>query len=222
MEAIQGCQKQVVFDRVSVCSTCNGTKCKPGSSPSTCSTCGGSGQVMYKQGYMSIAMVCNMCNGEGSMIRNPCMTCYGKGYTNLNVKESINIPKGVDDNMNLRLQKKVNFLFNYQLFQGHYSANGQHGDLYVKLKIKPHAYFKREQFDIYTTNFISITQAVLGGKIKVKTLYGDVYVNVDPGTNDGDTKKLLNYVSLKFIIHSFSLGYYKNGPQSKSKRTPLH
>jgi molecular chaperone DnaJ len=107
MEAIQGCQKQVVFDRVSVCSTCNGTKCKPGSSPSTCSTCGGSGQVMYKQGYMSIAMVCNSCNGEGSMIRNPCMTCYGKGYTNMNVKESINIPKGVDDNMNLRLQKKV-------------------------------------------------------------------------------------------------------------------
>jgi len=107
MEAIQGCQKQVVFDRVSVCSTCNGTKCKPGSSPSTCTTCGGSGQVMYKQGYMSIAMMCNSCNGEGTTIRNPCMTCYGKGYTNLNVKESINIPKGVDDNMNLRLQKKV-------------------------------------------------------------------------------------------------------------------
>jgi molecular chaperone DnaJ len=71
---------------------------------------------MYKQGYMSIAMVCNMCNGEGSMIRNPCMTCYGKGYTNLNVKESINIPKGVDDNMNLRLQKKVNFNFNHLMF----------------------------------------------------------------------------------------------------------
>jgi molecular chaperone DnaJ len=113
------------------------------------------------------------------------MTCYGKGHTNSQVKETINIPKGVDDNMNLRLQKK-----------GHYSTNGQHGDLYVKVKIKPHQYFKREQFDIYTTNYISVSQAVLGGKIKVRTLYGEISVTVDPGTNDGDTKKLMNYVRI--------------------------
>ncbi len=188
MEAIQGTQKNVVFDRVSVCSTCNGSKCKPGSAPTQCSTCGGSGQVFYKQGFMSIAMMCSSCNGEGSMIRNPCMTCYGKGYTNASAKETINVPKGVDDNMNLRLQKK-----------GHYSTNGQHGDLYVKVKIKPHSYFKREQFDIYTTNYISVSQAVLGGKLKVKTLYGEVQVNVDPGTNDGDTKKLLNYVYIHLL-----------------------
>jgi hypothetical protein len=107
MEAIQGAQKIVSFDRISVCTTCHGSKCKPGSSPSVCTSCGGSGQVMYKQGFMSIAMPCNGCNGEGSTIRNPCLTCYGKGYTNISVKENINIPKGVDDNMNLRMQKKV-------------------------------------------------------------------------------------------------------------------
>jgi molecular chaperone DnaJ len=56
---------------------------------------------------MSIAMECTACNGEGSTIRNPCMTCYGKGFTSVAVKETINIPKGVNDNMNLRLQKKV-------------------------------------------------------------------------------------------------------------------
>jgi molecular chaperone DnaJ len=183
MEAIQGCQKQVAFDRVSICSTCTGSKCKPGTSPAQCTTCGGSGKVFYKQGFMTIAMDCAGCNGEGFSIRNPCMTCYGKGYTNTQAKESINIPKGVDDNMNLRLQKK-----------GHYSTNGQNGDLYVKVKIKPHAYFKREQFDIYTTNYISVSQAVLGAKLKIRTLYSDVQVTVDPGTNDGDTKKLLNYV----------------------------
>jgi molecular chaperone DnaJ len=66
--------------------------------------------------------------------------------------------------------------------------------LYVKVKIKPHQYFKRDQFDIYTTNYITVSQAALGAKIKVRTLYGDVVVNVDPGTNDGDIKKLLNYV----------------------------
>lgn len=107
MDSIQGCQKVVSFDRVSVCSSCNGSKCKPGTSPTQCSTCGGSGKVFYKQGFMNIAMQCSACNGEGSMIRNPCMTCYGKGVTNSTAKETINIPKGVDDNMNLRVQKKV-------------------------------------------------------------------------------------------------------------------
>jgi len=107
MDAINGAQKTVSFDRISVCGTCNGSRCKPGSSPTQCSTCNGSGKVFYKQGFMSIAMECSSCHGEGTTIRNPCMTCYGKGHTNINVKESINIPKGVDDNMNLRVAKKV-------------------------------------------------------------------------------------------------------------------
>ena len=132
---------------------------------------------------MSIAMECSACGGEGSMIRNPCMTCYGKGYTNSPATEDINIPKGVDDNMNLRIARK-----------GHYSMSGQNGDLFVKIKIKPHQYFRREQFDIHTNNYISISTAALGGKIKVQTLYGEVTVNIDPGTNAGDVKKLLNYV----------------------------
>lgn len=62
------------------------------------------------------------------------------------------------------------------------------------MKIKSHPYFKRQQFDIHTINYITITQAVLGGKVKIRTLYGEIQINVDPGTNDGDTKKLLNYV----------------------------
>ena len=70
----------------------------------------------------------------------------------------------------------------------------------MKIKVKQHAYFKRENFDIYTTIFITVTQAVLGGKIKIRTLYGDANINVDPGTNDGDTKKLLNYVNKFFLI----------------------
>lgn len=74
----------------------------------------------------------------------------------------------------------------------------------MKIKIKTHPYFKREQYDIHTVNYISISQAVLGGKIKIKTLYGDVQVNIEPGTNDGDTKKLLNYVK-KFFDFSKNL-----------------
>jgi len=78
----------------------------------------------------------------------------------------------------------------------------------VKVKIKSHPYFKREQFDIHTINYISITQAVLGGKIKLRTLYGEVTINVDPGTNDGDSKKLLNYVINKFNGFYFYCYFY--------------
>lgn len=115
MEAIHGCQKEVQFERVSVCSACNGSKCKPGTSATNCSTCGGSGRVLYKQGFMSVQMECSSCNGEGKSIRNPCLKCYGKGQTNTTVKETINIPKGVDDNMNLRMQKKVSEYFKKKL-----------------------------------------------------------------------------------------------------------
>jgi molecular chaperone DnaJ len=197
MESIQGCTKTVSFERVSVCQTCNGSRCRPGTSPTQCSNCQGSGRMFYKQGYMSLAMECSACNGEGKTVRNPCMTCYGKGVVHTNVKESISIPKGVDEKMSLRLQKK-----------GNYSTSGQHGDLYVQVKIKPHTYFKRDQFDIYTTNYISVSQAALGGKIKVRTLYGEVTVNVDPGTNDGDTKKLINYGITKLPPNQSQKGHH--------------
>lgn len=88
--------------------------------------------------------------------------------------------------MNLRVARK-----------GNYSSGGQNGDLYVKIKIRPHAYFKREQYDIHTTNYITISQAVLGGQVKIQTLYGEVNVNVDAGTNDGDVKKLMNHVKFE-------------------------
>ena len=73
MDAINGVQKIVTFDRVNLCSTCNGSKCKPGSSPISCSNCGGSGKMNFKQGYMTIQMECSACDGEGTTIRNPCM-----------------------------------------------------------------------------------------------------------------------------------------------------
>ena len=93
--------------------------------------------------------------------------------------------------MNLRVAKKVWI----SIIKGHFSQSGQAGDLYVKVKVKPHPYFKRDNYDINTVNHINISNAILGGDIKVKTLYGDVAVHVDPGTNDGDSKKLLNYVN---------------------------
>lgn len=98
------------------------------------------------------------------------------------VKETINIVKGVDNGVNLRVQKKGN--------AGH---EGPAGDLIVHLKVKPHAYFKREGANIHTDLFISIGQAVLGAEVPVKTLYGNVKIKVQPGSSNGLKQKISNY-----------------------------
>ncbi len=197
MDSINGCQKSVSFNRTSVCGTCNGSKSRPGTGATKCSTCGGSGKIFYRQGFMSIATDCNNCNGQGTILKNPCTTCFGKGHTNAKVNETINIPKGVNDGMNLRVARK-----------GHYSSGGQNGDLFVKVKVKPHLYFKRDNFDIHTVNNITISQSVLGSKVKIKTLNGDVVITVDPGTHDGDVKKLNNYGITKLPPNQNDKGHH--------------
>ena len=116
------------------------------------------------------------------MIRNPCTTCRGKGVTHESVKEVINIPKGVDNGVNLRVSKK-----------GNAGVGGPAGDLMIQVKVKPHAYFKRDGSDIHTELFLSIADAVLGSEVKVKTLYGDIRMKIDPGTQHNEKKKISNY-----------------------------
>jgi DnaJ-class molecular chaperone len=83
----------------------------------------------------------------------------------------VNIPKGVDNDVNLRVSKK-----------GHHPAQGPAGDLLINIKVKPHPYFRREGSDIHTDLYVSVAQAVLGGEVNLKTLYGDIKLKVDPGT----------------------------------------
>ena len=129
-----------------------------------------------------IQQVCGNCDGAGSVIRNPCTSCRGKGITHESVKETISIPKGVDNGVNLRVSKK-----------GNAGLGGPAGDLMIQVKVKPHPYFKRDGSDIHTELFLSIADAVLGSEVKVKTLYGDIRMKVDPGTQHNEKKKISNY-----------------------------
>ena len=182
MEAVNGVSKTVSFGRTDVCNTCKGSGSKPGTSPSTCGACGGQGFQTIQQGPFMIQQVCGVCDGTGRVIRTPCITCRGKGTTHGQVKETINVPKGVDTGVNLRVSKK-----------GHAGRGGPHGDLIVNVKVRPHNYFKREGSNIHTDLYLSISQAVLGSEIKVKTLYGDVKIKLPPGTQHEEQKKIANY-----------------------------
>ena len=96
--------------------------------------------------------MCGACNGAGKVIRSPCISCNGKGTQQKKVQETINVPKGVNSGVNLRMSKK-----------GHYSLHGPSGDLMVKINVRPHEYFKRDNYDILTDAHISVATAILGG-----------------------------------------------------------
>lgn len=163
MDAVKGTKKEINFEKIGTCSTCKGTKCKPGTAPSRCAACGGRGVVSFRQGSLTMQLTCTKCNGVGTSIKSPCVTCRGSGVSRQPGKENINIPSGMNTGQNLRLSGKGNFS----------ESGGPAGDLVIRLNVKSDPYFGREGYDIVTTSYITISQAVLGTTVNVKTLAGD-------------------------------------------------
>jgi len=179
LDAVNGAKKELHYEKKGKCLTCNGSRCKPGTAASKCGTCAGKGTINYRQGPMTVQMTCSKCKGQGNVIKNPCMTCKGTGIGVVKQKEEIVIPKGINNGQNLRMSSKGN--------QG--ENGGPPGDLVIRVSVQPDPYFKREGYDIYTDAYLTISQAVLGAKLDVKTLNGTQIINVDRGTQHGERKK---------------------------------
>ncbi|OMJ91962.1 hypothetical protein SteCoe_5397 [Stentor coeruleus] len=178
IEAVKGTQKNIKFERKSLCSTCNGTKIKPGTNPIKCSSCGGKGHIQMQMGPILMQTICNKCKGKGSIFKTHCISCRGIGMENKDCDEVVNIPPGIDNGQSLRMVKK-----------GH-NASGMQGDLLVKIVIAQHPIFHREGQDIHSDVFITIPQAALGAFLEVETIHGKTKVNVEPGMNSGDQKRI--------------------------------
>lgn len=180
MDAINGISREISYRVQDVCGTCNGNKCKPGSSPCKCPTCSGKGNINYRQGPMVIQMTCEACMGIGTVIKDTCTNCKGTGSAYKTHKETIKVPSGIDNGKNLRLAGKGNKGDN----------GGMSGDVVIKVTVKSDSYFKREGYDIYTEIPISIGQSVLGDTIDVRTVYGTRTINIPSGTNHGNKLKI--------------------------------
>ncbi len=175
-EALAGTSTKVDVKRTEQCGTCSGTGAKPGTSPTTCPTCSGSGQVSQGQGVFGFSRPCQRCGGTGRIVEHPCSTCKGKG-TVLRVKPlTVNIPPGVTDGGKLRFAGK-----------GEPGTGGAPaGDLYVTTHIKSHPYFSRDGADVVLELPVTITEAALGTEVMVPTPGGGkVKLKVAPGTSDG-------------------------------------
>ena len=183
MKSVNGGKITINVDKKVKCTTCKGTKAKPGTSATKCTNCGGRGVAFIQRGFMSIQTTCPNCDGTGSVIKQKCTACRGQGSQNKSVEEQINIPKGVDTGQNLRVAQK-----------GHASeSGGPMGDLLINVVVKPHHIFKRTGYDITSEIPIPVYKAVLGGSVDLETLYGPVELKVSPGTNSGDKKRLSRY-----------------------------
>ncbi len=175
-EACFGCEKEIELNLKDECSTCHGSGAKPGSSPVTCSKCGGKGQIVYTQnsmfGMVRNVQTCPDCHGTGKIIMDKCPDCRGTGYKTVRKKIQVSVPAGIDNGQSIRIREK-----------GEPGVNGGgRGDLLVEVLVERHPIFLRQDYDIYSTVPISYAKAVLGGDMRISTIDGDVIYTVKPGT----------------------------------------
>ena len=172
--------REIEIPRTEVCPACEGSGAKPGTSPKTCSNCGGTGQVQKVQsaGFARLVRVtaCDSCKGRGYTIDSPCIECRGRGTVERKRKISLVVPGGLDDGHTLRLKG-----------EGDAGENGAPpGDLYILVNVRPHRVFTRENSDVFFTTKINAIQAMLGTEVKVPTLYGEAVLEVPAGTQPGE------------------------------------
>ncbi|MFM2078393.1 MAG: molecular chaperone DnaJ [Actinomycetota bacterium] len=161
------------------CEDCNGTGAGAGTKPVTCSECNGQGQVQRVRqsmlGQMVTSSACPKCGGLGQVIVTPCPTCNGDGRVITEKEYQVDVPAGVDTGSTLRLTGRGAVG----------PRGGSAGDLYVHLRVAPHATFRREGDDLVADLPVSIAQAALGTKFVLPTLEGDEEITVPPGTQPG-------------------------------------
>ena len=180
-EAIFGTQEELELPLKDECDVCNGNGCQPGHQPETCGKCAGKGQVVFTQqslfGMARTVQACPDCGGSGKLIKFKCSNCAGSGFVKSKKKIQVAVPAGIDNGQSIRIREK-----------GEPGLNGGgRGDLLVTVLVDRHPTFQRQEYDIYSSEPISFTQAALGGKVTINTIDGPFELEIKPGTQT-DTK----------------------------------
>ncbi len=180
-EAARGVDRTIRVPRLETCEACGATGVERGTSPETCPTCGGRGQVAYRRGFLTVAQTCPTCRGQGRVVRNPCPACGGRGRVEREVTLQVHVPPGVDSGVRLRLHG-----------EGESGLHGgRSGDLYVVVSVEPHELFEREGDDLHMELPVSVFQAMLGTRVAVPTVLGEEReVEVAAGAQPGDVIRL--------------------------------
>src|SRR5678816_1306535 len=180
-DAANGMTAQLRIPRLEACENCKSTGAAAGSQPENCSTCTGTGQVRYQQGFFSVARTCHVCRGTGKVIKNPCPDCKGTGRVEREKQLEVKVPAGVETGSRLRVTG-----------EGEAGAQGgATGDLYVVIHVAEHEMFERQSSNLYEAIPITFAQAALGADVMVKTLIdGEEKLKIPMGTQTGTVFRL--------------------------------
>jgi molecular chaperone DnaJ len=183
-ESVFGVEKEVEFDRLESCETCHGTGAEPGTTPTRCPDCKGTGEIRQVQqtflGAMVRATTCPRCNGRGEINPSPCHTCNGNGLLRKHAVLNVQIPPGVREGLQIQIKAEGD--------AGEFGAPS--GNLYVIIDAKEHKFFKRKDNDIILDVTLNVAQAALGDKIMVPTVDGDMELPIPTGTQTGKVFRL--------------------------------
>lgn len=178
-EAIFGTTKHLEITKPEVCAHCSGSGSEPGTSVKNCDQCGGQGQVRAVRqtilGNISSVQTCPKCQGRGQIVEQACKECAGQTRTKQKQEISVTIPKGIENDTTIRLKGRG----------AAGTHGGEHGDLFLHIKVLPHPKFSREGKTIFSSESIPFLQAVLGSTLKVDTVHGKVTLKVPAGTQSG-------------------------------------
>ena len=179
-DAVRGTTVEIKVPSLSTCEKCDGSGAKKGSSPTTCGTCGGMGQVRMQQGFFQVQQTCPTCRGRGKTITDPCNACHGQGRVEKTRKLSVKVPPGVDTGDRIRLSG-----------EGEAGPEGgPPGDLFVQMSVRQHNIFERDGKNLYCEVPITFVTAALGGELEVPTLDGRVKLKIPPETQTGKLFRL--------------------------------
>ncbi|HUN08458.1 MAG TPA: molecular chaperone DnaJ [Aggregatilineales bacterium] len=183
-EAVFGVEREVSFERMEVCEVCSGSGAEPGTTPTRCPDCKGSGEIRQVQqtflGAMVRTMTCPRCNGKGEINPSPCKRCSGQGQVRKQAVLSVAIPPGVREGLQIQIRGEGD--------AGEQTAPP--GNLYVIIDVKEHDFFKRKDNDIILDVTLNVAQAALGDKINVPSVDGDQELVIPAGTQTGKVFRL--------------------------------
>jgi molecular chaperone DnaJ len=179
-QAVFGYSVEIDIPKLIECVWCHGTGAAKGSSPVTCDTCGGAGQVRVSQGFFQLQQTCPRCRGSGTLVKNPCDTCLGQGRVRRQKKLAVKVPAGVDTGDRIRLSG-----------EGEAGRNGgPAGDLYVEIQVREHPIFERDGEHLSCELPVSFATTALGGTLAVPTLDGEVTIKIPAETQSGRVFRL--------------------------------
>lgn len=182
-ESIFGGERKILITKTSKCSHCHGTGGEPGTELRSCPTCNGKGKIHETKrsflGSFSTVRSCDDCHGSGKIPRDKCRECRGAGTNRKQEEISVKIPTGIDDGEMIRLSGA-----------GEAITGGIPGDLYIKIHVKKHPYFRKDGSNLVTELDIKLSSAILGDEYPLETLDGELKIKIPAGISFGEILRL--------------------------------